>query len=113
VPFIDHLDERCRGNRPLRQRQLAFVHEWDVLLDDLQRRPTVAEYAERWRTPRSTAYSMLEEFRRVFPGQHDPTAICKEIWDGVSAQQGEAPFGFVDMDRVRVIPTDRGSSATT
>jgi hypothetical protein len=52
LPFIDHLDERCGGNRALRQRQLAFIHEWDVVLDDLQRRPTVAEYAERWRTAR-------------------------------------------------------------
>jgi hypothetical protein len=50
---------------------------------------------------------MLEEFRRIFPGQADPTAICTEIWDGVSAQQDEATCQFVDTDRVRVIPTDR------
>jgi hypothetical protein len=82
IAFIDYVDHLAGNNRLLRQRQLAFLHEWDVLVDELGRVPTAAEYAERWRTPRSTVYSLLDEFRQLFDGQNDPTWICKEIWDG-------------------------------
>jgi hypothetical protein len=104
IPFIDYLDRISGGDRLLRQRQLAFIHEWDYLVDHLGRSPTAAEYGERWRTPRSTVYALLKEFRRLFPGQDEPTAICQEIWAGVGAQQHEAPFGWVDMERVRIVP---------
>jgi|SRR5450755_5036133 hypothetical protein len=106
VPFIDYLDGVCDGDRLLRQRQLAFIHEWDYLIDHLGRKPTVTEYSERWRTPRSTVYALLQEHRRLFPGQDDPTGVCTEIWAGVEAQQGEEPLFFVDMERVRVVPVD-------
>ena len=44
VPFIDYLDARTGRNRLVRQRQLAFIHEWDYLVDQLGRTPTPAEY---------------------------------------------------------------------
>ena len=106
VPFIDYLDARTGRNRLVRQRQLAFIHEWDYLVDQLGRTPTPAEYSDRWRTPRSTVYALLDEFRQLFPGQDHPTAICEEIWDGVSAQQHETT-GLVDVERVRVVPRNR------
>lgn len=104
LPFIDYLSHLAEGRAGPRQRQLAFINEWDCLVDDLGRRPTVADYAERWRMPRSTVYALLAEFRRLFPGQTDPTDLCREIWDGLGAQQDEAPFGIVDWERVRVVP---------
>jgi hypothetical protein len=104
LPFIDYLS-RLAGQRGVqRQRQLAFINEWDCLVDDLGRRPTAADYAERWKMPRSTVYSLLVEFRELFPGQTDPTDLCREIWDGVGAQQHEAPLGMVDWEQVRVVP---------
>lgn len=51
-----------------------------------------------------TVYKQLEEFRRLFPGQVDPTQVCHEIWEGVAAQQHESPFGFVETMRVNVVP---------
>jgi hypothetical protein len=103
VPFVDHLDQLA-GARTARYRQLAFINEWDCLVDELHRRPTASEYAERWRMPRSTVHALLAEFRTLFPGQVDPTDLCREIWEGVAAQQGEATFGFVPWDSVRVVP---------
>ena len=67
--------------------------------------PDPAQYAERWNASISTVYKVLEEFRALFPGQTDPTAICQEIWDGVGAQQHEWPLGFVETMRVRVVPS--------
>jgi hypothetical protein len=104
VSFIDYLNRLADERGVLRQRQLAFINEWDCLVDDLGRRPTPADYAERWKMPRSTVYSLLAEFRQLFPGQTDPTDLCREIWEGVAAQQHEAPFGIVDWEQVRVVP---------
>jgi hypothetical protein len=86
-------------------RQLALVHEWDHLTDDLQRPPTVKEYAERWNMSLSTAYALLEEFRELFPTEETPERIVRELWDGVAAQQ--QPNGMmVEWDRVQVVPTE-------
>jgi hypothetical protein len=102
--FIDYLDRICSNNRLRRQRQLAFIHEWDHLIDQLGRQPTVSEYADRWRTPRSTAYALLHEFRQLFPNVADPTRVCEELWNGVSAQQHDEPSFLINVDRVRVVP---------
>jgi len=104
MPFIDYLNRLAGERGVLRQRQLAFINEWDCLADELGRRPTPADYAERWKMPRSTVYSMLAEFRHLFPGQIDPTDLCREIWEGLSAQRPAAPFGMVDWEQVRVVP---------
>jgi hypothetical protein len=105
LPFIDYLAHLSRGNRVVRERQLVFIQQWDYLLDHLGAPPTPAHYAERWNASISTVYKVLEEFRALFPGQTDPTAICQEIWEGVGAQQHEWPMGFVETMRVRVLPT--------
>jgi hypothetical protein len=104
LPFIEYLNRLAGARGALRQRQLAFINEWDCLVDDLGHRPTPADYAARWEMPRSTVYALLAEFRRLFPGQIDPTELCREIWDGVGAQQHEAPLGIVDWEQVRVVP---------
>jgi len=93
----------------VRERQLVLIEQWDYLLDHLGAPPTAAEYAERWNASISTVYKLLEEFRILFPGQDDPTAICYEIWEGVGAQQHEWPHGFVETMRVRVVPVPQAA----
>jgi hypothetical protein len=105
VAFIDYLNSLAGARSTLRQRQLAFINEWDCLIDEIGGRPTASDYANRWSMARSTVYSLLAEFRQMFPGQLDPTDLCREIWGGVGAQQHEAPYGMVDWERVRVVPT--------
>lgn len=84
---------------------LAFVDEWEVLADEIQRTPTAKEFSARWNVPLSTAYDLLEEFRKLFPTETDPGRVIQEIWDGVAAQQG-ANGTFMQVNRVLVIPTD-------
>jgi hypothetical protein len=103
--FIEYMDELVCHDRQARQRQMALIHEWDYLTDHCGHRITADEYAEYWKIPRSTVYALLREFRALFPEQDDPTAICEEIWAGVQAQQGEDAMFFVDVERVRVIPS--------
>lgn len=69
ISFIDYLNRLSDERGVLRQRQLAFINEWDYLVDDLERRPMPADYAERWDIPRSTVYSLLAEFRRPAPSK--------------------------------------------
>ncbi len=109
MPFIEYLDQAAGGNRVVRERQLVLIEQWDYLLDHLGAPPTAAEYAERWNASISTVYKLLEEFRILFPGQDDPTAICYEIWEGVGAQQHEWPHGFVETMRVRVVPVPQAA----
>ena len=106
TPFIEYLDQRVGRDRRARGRQLAFIHEWDYLTDEIQRPPTAKDYAERWNAPLSTVYGLLEEFRELFPTEADPGRVVQEIWNGVEAQQ-DGVGTFVDMDRVHVIATDQ------
>jgi hypothetical protein len=103
VPFIEYLDTRTGHDRRTLTRQLAFLHEWEYLADDLGRAPSTKEYADRWHMPGSTAYGLLSEFRRLFPTERDPNRVIKEIWDGVGAQQN-VHGGFLDLNRVKVVP---------
>lgn len=105
TPFIEYLDARLAHDRRARARQLAFLHEWDYLTDEIERRPTPRDYALRWNTPLSTVYGLLDEFRQFFPTESDPSRLAQEIWRGVEAQQDSAGTP-VDMDRVQVISTD-------
>jgi hypothetical protein len=99
--FIEFLDELVCHERRARSRQLAFIHEWDYLIDEPQP-ATPKRYAERWNTPLSTVYALLDEFRKLFPGETDPTRICQALWQAVEAQQ-DASGNPVDMNRVRVV----------
>jgi hypothetical protein len=68
-------------------------------------RPTAWRSAIASRVSISTAYDLLEEFRRLFPTETDPGRLIQEIWDGVAAQQS-ANGMFMQVNRVLVIPTD-------
>jgi hypothetical protein len=102
VPFLDYLDRRVGRDRRRRARQLALLHEWDHLTDDLRRPPRVSEYAARWNVPLSSAYALLDEFRDVFPTEQTPERIVRELWDGLAAQQA-GNGTFVEWGRVRVV----------
>lgn len=62
----------------------------------------VAEFS---RLPLSTAYQRLDEFRKVFPTEHDPARLVDEIWNGIGEQQA-ANGDFMLWDRVLVVPTE-------
>jgi hypothetical protein len=102
VAFIEYLDKRVGHDRRARGRQLAFIHEWDYLIDGASEAPTAKRYAERWNTPLSTVYLLLAEFRQLFPSETDPTRVCESLWAAVAVQQ-DSIGSFVDMDRVRVV----------
>ena len=105
TPFSEYVESRMGSDRRARIRMLAFVDEWEVLADEIQRTPTAKEFSVRWNVALSTAYDLLEEFRRLFPTETDPGRLIQEIWDGVAAQQS-ANGMFMQVNRVLVIPTD-------
>ena len=81
--FIDFLDARCGGHRRLRERILVLIQQWDHLVDDYGREPTVEEYALRWGTSLATAYRVLDEFRELFPTEDSPSRLASTLWDGL------------------------------
>ncbi len=105
TPFFEYVESRMGSDRRARIRMLAFVDEWEVLADEIQRTPTAKEFSVRWNVPLSTVYDLLEEFRRLFPTETDPGRLIQEIWDGVAAQQSVNGM-FMQVNRVLVIPTD-------
>jgi len=84
LPFLEWLDRRTGGNRRMKERQVAFIQQWDHLRDELPAEPTAEEYAARWRTSVATSYRLLAEFRTLFPGQRDPGALVSLLWEGLS-----------------------------
>jgi hypothetical protein len=84
VPFLEWFDRRTGGNRRMKERQLAFIQQWDHMRDELPAEPTAEQYAARWRTSAATTYRLLAEFRTLFPGQSDPGALVSLLWDGLS-----------------------------
>lgn len=80
--FIDLLDQRV-ADRRTRQMLVAFIQEWDHLRDELEREPTVVDYAQRWRTPESTVFRWLAEFRRVFDTEGHPGEVSQVLWDAM------------------------------
>lgn len=93
IPFSTWLDRRTRGNRRQKERQMAFIQQWDRLRDEMQAEPTAEAYAERWRTSHATAYRLLAEFRSLMPGQVNPTRLLTLLWRGLSAPH--VPTGTV------------------
>lgn len=95
IEFIDWLNRRLAGDRIARQRMVAFIEEWDHLRDEIRdremREPTVEEYARRWNVAESSAYRLLDEFRRVV-GMDYPGRLCQLLWDGMPKWTGRGPI---------------------
>ncbi len=95
IEFVDWLNRRLAGDRIARQRMVAFIEEWDHLRDEIRdremREPTVEEYATRWNVAESSAYRLLDEFRRVV-GVDYPGRLCQLLWDGMPKWTGRGPI---------------------
>lgn len=65
---------------------VAFMICWFSTVRELDREPTVEEYAETWGVSRRTAFREQERFRQAFPGEQTPTRIMSAI----AARQADA-----------------------
>jgi hypothetical protein len=104
VHFNEYLIERI--NDPQRRERVAtFIDDWEHIIDGSYETPSVKRVAEFSRLPLSTEYQRLEEFRKVFPTEDDPTRLVNEIWNGIGEQQ--PPNGAsMRWDRVLVVPAE-------
>jgi hypothetical protein len=105
IQFIRYLVDRIGDDPQRRERVYTFIHDWEHIIDGSYAPPSVKRVAEFSRLPLSTTYQRLEEFRKVFPTEEDPTRLVNEIWDGIGAQQLENG-DFMLWDRVLVVPTE-------
>jgi hypothetical protein len=80
-PFLKWL-HRVAG-RDRAKRLAVFLQQWDHLADDLERAPTVKEYAAEWKESEAGVYRQLEEFRQIFPSEEDPARIMELLWSGM------------------------------
>lgn len=69
----------------------AFVVAWSVVTHDLDREPTVEEYAEFWGMSRRQAFYEQARFREVFPQLETPAPMV-ELLDA-AGQDEPADFG--------------------
>lgn len=82
---LDDLVRRRAGDPAIAREVLAFIEEWGLLVDRLEREPTLADYIERWSLSEGEAKTRLSLFRRVFPDERDPTALWRLLWEAVPA----------------------------
>ena len=108
IQFIRYLVERIDNDPQRRERVYTFIHDWEHIIDGSHEPPSVKRVAEFSKLPLSTEYQRLEEFRKVFPTEEDPTRLINEIWDGIGEQQ-PTNGDFMIWDRVLVVPTERVS----
>ena len=83
-------------------RLIAFLQAWDLLRDELGRRPTIADYARRYALSAQAAHGDLACFDAAFPGL-GPDEVLDCLWrwrdariptDGVNVRGGvKTPAG--------------------
>lgn len=78
---FDDLVRRRAGSPAIARAVLAFIEEWGVLVDGLERPPTLADYAERWNVSMAEAGARLSLFRDVLPDESDPSALWRLLWE--------------------------------
>lgn len=107
---VDALGGSPQQTRELFRRVWAFVQEYDHLRDELRNHgqheePSISQYADRWRMSERSAYRAFEEFARVMPELGpEPSAVCEELWTGISRQ---VPAGrLMALASVRVCAVD-------
>lgn len=84
TPFDEIVLARAGGDHSRTREVLAFIQEWSVLSDDLGEEPTLAAYAERWRTDLETARFRNEQFRSLFPTETSPRRVLALLWEAGS-----------------------------
>lgn len=72
---------------------LAFMVQWGMVRDALDREPSMDEYREFWKLGRSTAFRHQAHFREAFPAETSPSRLldlASAQWD---ARKGVAGLG--------------------
>nr|CRY96439.1 hypothetical protein [uncultured prokaryote] len=72
---------------------LAFMVQWGMVRDQLDREPTIDDYREFWKVTRSTAFRHQSQFRAAFPHESTPSRLldlASSQWD---AKRGVAGLG--------------------
>lgn len=72
---------------------LSFMVQWGMVRNDLQREPTIEEYAEWWHLSERTAWREKALFVAAFPGEKSPSRlldVASSQWD---AKRGVAGLG--------------------
>jgi hypothetical protein len=82
-PFVDVLFRRAGPRRGA--RVVSFMQAWGVVAEELERTPTIEEYAARFGVEVATAYRDQALFRDTFH-EETPARILALLWDG--AQDG-------------------------
>jgi hypothetical protein len=54
----------------------AFIAQWAIASQAMERPITLAEYGEWWKESRATIYRRQAEFRELFPGLDSPQPIA-------------------------------------
>lgn len=88
-PF-DELVRARAGNPEVAREALAFLQEWGVLRDELASPPSVADYAERWKTSEAETRRRLDLFSAVMPDA-SPEDVWDVLGDGLG-KEGMPPF---------------------
>jgi hypothetical protein len=81
---FDDLVRRRAGDPSIARQVLAFIEEWGLLVDRLERAPTLTDYIEQWRVSPDDARSRLSMFRQVLPDESDPTALWRLLWEATA-----------------------------
>ena len=81
------------GFRPM-ARVVNLLLTWAVVVEELDREPTVNEYAEWWGTPRGTAYRDLALWREALPEFATPGVFLAEV--GTSDLRQRVPRSYVE-----------------
>lgn len=98
-PFVDLVHERAGPRRA--QRVIAFMQGWGVVADELERVPSVEEYATRFQIPIATAYREQAAFRESFASEETPDRILGVLWDELGRRRGRQLLSMpvrVDVD---------------
>jgi hypothetical protein len=100
IAFDDLVRQRARSVEEARD-VLAYVEAFGRQLDDLGRPPSLGEFSERWQVDPPTAGAERHRFASIFPGEEDPAAVSRMLWDGV----GRGPGLLTRLLSVKVVPS--------
>jgi hypothetical protein len=80
--------EQCvaRGGVLKGSRVAQYTIAWAIVWRDLDREPTVSEYAEWWKESERTAYKHQAEFREAFPEYATPAPFVPAIHTATGEQ---------------------------
>jgi len=84
------------GSRRETGKMLAFCLCWVALHAELERRPSVEEYAEHWGISVATAYREQASFRQAWPEFLTPTDVAITLGLDPANPRITAPVGWLN-----------------